>query len=299
MSNAWWALSGGGLLLYSVLAFAAYLLRPSATWVHSSICPYIDTIIVTVAMIALARPDYPIWVGYMLIISSISAIQSTRYVAGFTLWSIAWYWLGMWVLGASGRAAAPWQLGVGVTLMSAFTAINADVISTSNRRLQRMVHDASMTDPLTGVANRRRFREILDMHNTPDTRPLAVIMYDIDNFKEMNETRGHVHADTVLVQVCDELRVCFREADSVARYGGDELVVLAHVASADDALAVAQRSIDRVRDRAGVSLSAGVAIYPLNAITLDAAVVSADHALGQAKRAGKARVALATERTAA
>jgi diguanylate cyclase (GGDEF)-like protein len=299
MSRAWWLFSGIGLLVYSIAMFGTYLRWPSATWVHSSLCPYIDTLIVTIAMIAVARPDYPIWVGYMLVISSLSAVQSTRYVLAFSVWTIACYWVGTWVLDASGRAAMSWQLGVGVSLMSMFTALNADVISTSNRRLQRMVLDASMTDPLTGVANRRRFREILDMHRAPGTRPLAVIMYDLDNFKQINETKGHVYADGVLVNVCTELRSCFRDADAVARYGGDELVVLAHVASADDAMIIARRSLDEVRERAGVALSAGVAIYPLNAMTLEGAVQAADRALGRSKREGKARVTLAEERTAA
>jgi diguanylate cyclase (GGDEF)-like protein len=217
----------------------------------------------------------------------------------FSVWSIACYWAGTWSIEASGRGAMSWQLGVGVSLMSMFTALNADVISTSNRRLQRMVLDASMTDPLTGVANRRRFREVLDMHAVPGTRPLAVIMYDLDNFKQINETRGHVYADGVLINVCTELRACFRDADAVARYGGDELVVLAHVASADDAMIIARRSLDQVAERAGVALSAGVAIYPTNAITLEGAVQAADRALGRSKREGKARVSLAEERTAA
>src|SRR6185295_18664122 len=101
----------------------------------------------------------------------------------------------------------------------------------------------------------------------------------------VKETYGHVHADGVLVRACDALRECFREADSVARYGGDELVVLAHVASAGDAAAVAERSLEHVRLQAGVELSVGVAVYPLNAITLDGAVTAADDALGAAKRA--------------
>lgn len=87
----------------------------------------------------------------------------------------------------SGRADPSWQLATVVSIMLIFTAINSDVISTSNRRLQGMVLHASLTDPLTGLANRRRFREILDAHHSPDTRPLAVLMYDVDNFKQINE----------------------------------------------------------------------------------------------------------------
>jgi diguanylate cyclase (GGDEF)-like protein len=183
--------------------------------------------------------------------------------------------------------------------MLMFTAINAEVISTSNRRLREMVLHASLTDPLTGLANRRRFREILDLHDVPDTRPLAVLMYDVDNFKRINEERGHVYADTVLVRICAELRIALRDADVVARYGGDELVVLAHVASVEDALTLGERSLEHIRATAEVELSLGIAVYPLTAATLDDAVHSADEALGRAKRAGKARAVIAAARIAA
>ena len=180
-----------------------------------------------------------------------------------------------------------------------FTAINSEVISTSNRRLQQMVLNASLTDPLTGLANRRRFREILDSHHSADSRPLGVLMYDVDNFKAINEEYGHVHADGVLVEICAALRATMRGADVVARYGGDELVVLAHVASVDEAAALGERSITHIRQTTGIELSVGVAVYPLTATTIDAAVEAADNALGQAKREGKARAVIAAARTAA
>ena len=298
MSTAWWLLSGGGLLVYSVAAFAYYLRRPHADWLHKTVSPYIDTAIVTIAMIALARPSYPIWIGYLLIVSSLSAVQNIRYVVLFSLWAVVAYWCGIAVLDLSGRADPSWQLATVVSIMLVFTAINSEVISTSNRRLQEMVLHASLTDPLTGLANRRRFREILDSHHSPDERPLAVLMYDIDNFKQINEERGHVFADTVLVRVCDELRTALRGADVVARYGGDELVVLAHAASLEDARAIGERSLVHIRAITGVELSLGIAVYPLSAATLEDTVRAADDALGSAKRAGKARAMVATVRAA-
>jgi diguanylate cyclase len=171
--------------------------------------------------------------------------------------------------------------------------MNSDIIGTSNRKLRAMVREASLTDPLTGLANRRMFREVLEAHMAPAMRPLAVLMYDVDNFKEINESRGHVEADTVLVAIAEELRACFRDADVVARYGGDEIIVLAHVNSANEASMLGERSLLLVKERCGVTLSAGVAIFPLTAPTLEAAVIAADGALGEAKHTGKARVAIA------
>jgi diguanylate cyclase (GGDEF)-like protein len=252
-----------------------------------------------VATIAVARPDLPIWVGYLLIISSLSMLHTTRYLLAFSVWCIAVFWCSVAAAAALDRGTVAWQMDIVVTAMAVFTALNCDLISASNRKLRELVRQASMTDPLTGLDNRRRFREVLDAHTVPDARPLAVLMYDVDNFKALNEERGHVSADGVLVRIAEELRETFRDADTVARYGGDELVVLAHVDSLDDAVAMAERSLQRIAEHAGVRMSAGVSVYPVTALSLEDAVRDADDALGRAKRAGKARVAAASIRPAA
>lgn len=293
MSTGWWLASGGSLLAYSILMLALYIRNPERVWLHSHLGPVVDTVMITVAVVALARPEYPLWIGYALVISSLSAVRSTRFVLLFSLWVLAAYWTGEIALELSGRAEHSWQLATVVSIMIIFTAANADTISSSNRRLRDMVLAASLTDPLTGLANRRRLRQIVDEHEGNPGSPLAVLMYDIDNFKQLNEDHGHVYADDVLVQVCAELRQVFRSADAVARYGGDELVVLAHVASPDEAVAIGQRSLNRVRDACGVQLSLGVAVYPTNAPTIDAAIKAADDALRLAKQAGKDRLVAA------
>ena len=204
------------------------------------------------------------------------------------------FWLGIAGAQALRDADVSWRISIIASIMYIFTAMNCEVISSSTRRLREMVTLASNTDPLTGLHNRRRFREALDAaEGAGSSRSLAVIMYDIDNFKRFNEELGHVHADGILTRVGEELRHCFRDADSVARYGGDELIVLAQVDTVADGMAVAQRSLEQVRTRVGIDLSAGVALYPACAPTLESAVAAADAALGTAKRAGKFRAHLA------
>ncbi len=291
MEFAWWLVSSVGLLVYACAMFGICIRWPDKTWIHRDVSPFSDVFVVTLAIIAVAQPDFPIFVGYYLIIMSLSTFHSTKYVVAFAVFAVANMWAGIAIADSLGRGEMNVQLSVVASIMAIFTAMNCDVISTSTRKLREMVLEASMTDPLTGLQNRRRFREILDAHNTP-TRPLAVIMYDVDNFKQINETRGHVHADTVLIAIGEELRKCFRDADAVARYGGDELIVLAHVDSTADAMMMGQRSLDQVRTATGISLSAGVAVYPITTESLDDAVNCADQALGQAKRDGKARVLL-------
>lgn len=292
MSAAWWLVSGGGLLVYSVAAFCHYAMRPNQLWLHKNVLPYADAVAVTLAIVALARLDQPIWIGYFLIITSLSTFHSSRYQLFFSVCCIAMLYAAAGTLHLAERADVPWRITVIVSIMAVFTALNCDVIATSNRTLRARVRKASLTDPLTGLDNRRRFREVLDAHSEGNA-PLAVLMYDLDNFKEINEEHGHVYADSVLTRVATEMRACFRDADTVARYGGDELIVLAHVAGIDDATSMAERSLVRVRSQVGVNMSAGVAVYPLTAASLDAAVKDADDALGRAKHSGKARVAVA------
>jgi diguanylate cyclase (GGDEF)-like protein len=290
MSTTWWLVSGGGLLLYSILVFGYYLRQPNDLALHKDITPFSDAAFVTLAIVALARLDQPIWIGYMLIITSLSTFHSTRYLLLFSLCIIVMLWTAAIVLDATGRQELPWRLTIVVSIMAVFTAINCDTITTSHRKLRNMVREAALTDPLTGLDNRRRFRQVLDSHDLPEARPLAVLMYDVDNFKQINEERGHVAADVVLVQVAQELKASFRDADTIARYGGDELIVLAHVATLADAIAMGERSLEQIEAQVGITLSAGVSVYPVTAPTLEAAVRQADDALGRAKHTGKARV---------
>lgn len=294
MSPAWMLISGGGLLAYSAAMLALYW-RRGLLPAYENLSPYADTLWVTVAIVALARPEYPIWMGYFLVIPSLANFHSTRYVLGFSFWSLGNCLAAFTIVAATGRADVQWQFATIVGFMAVFTALNSDIIAQSNRKLRSLVYEASLTDPLTGLDNRRGFRKVLEAHGAPQRgqEPIAVVMYDLDNFKQINETCGHVYADSVLISVAQTLRESFRDADTVARYGGDEMIVLAHVAAIEDAFEMAKRSIERVREAVGVTLSAGVSVYPFSAATLEAAVNEADVALGRAKHGGKARAILA------
>jgi diguanylate cyclase (GGDEF)-like protein len=298
MSFPWWMASGGGLLVYSLIMLAIYLHWPQKTWIHSDLTPYSDVLLVTLAIVAVAEPELPIWIGYVLIIMSLSALHTTKYLLAYSFFAMIMFWVAVDLSQLLGRAELNTQIATVASILFVFTAMNCDVIATSNRKLREMVLHASRTDPLTGLQNRRRFREVLDAHAGGE-RSLAVIMYDVDNFKSINEEKGHVHADGVLVAIAEELRRCFRDADAVARYGGDEIIVLAQVEAPDDAVVLAERSLERVWDAAAINLSAGVAVFPLCAPSLDETVRAADEALGRAKRSGKARVDVAPARTLA
>jgi diguanylate cyclase (GGDEF)-like protein len=161
----------------------------------------------------------------------------------------------------------------------------------------------SVTDSLTNLYNRRRLVEELEDEVRRCQRlkhPFAVLMVDVDHFKQYNDAFGHMAGDQVLVRVAAALKESVREVDSVARYGGEEFVVLMPEATEREASTLAERLRKRVAAEAfehrGVTISLGVAQYPIGGETADEVLAAADSALYDAKRAGRNRVALAGPR---
>ncbi|GAB6094979.1 hypothetical protein JCM14469_12310 [Desulfatiferula olefinivorans] len=113
------------------------------------------------------------------------------------------------------------------------------------RDLERRV----ATDPLTGCYNRRALEGILnhDLHNAHrHQRPLSLIMMDIDHFKTINDTHGHLVGDEVLRRLSVEIPEVVRKSDTLARYGGEEFVIVLPEASADQAVVIAHRIRKRI-----------------------------------------------------
>ena len=150
------------------------------------------------------------------------------------------------------------------------------------------------TDDLTGLANRRAFYEALDSA-TRRTGPAggpAVLLVDLDRFKEVNDSLGHHTGDELLQVVAERLRRLVRGEDVLARLGGDEYALLLHSATAAETEALAQRLRARLRDPVqlgAVSLTAdasiGVALAPAHASTATGLLQRADLAMYAAKRA--------------
>lgn len=162
------------------------------------------------------------------------------------------------------------------------------------------------TDDLTGLPNRRvaedRLREYVGLARR-EAKPLTLAMLDLDHFKRVNDTYGHATGDGVLKAVAQLLREAMREHDVVARWGGEEFLLGLYGAPAAGCMQRVSALLARVRQHAftapggqsiPVTLSAGVAAYPANGTDLDGLVAAADHALYQAKAAGRDRVHLAS-----
>src|SRR5947207_14371725 len=117
-------------------------------------------------------------------------------------------------------------------------------VSIENIALHELVSEQAVTDDLTGLSNKRRFRDVLAKEAARAERfdhPLSLLMLDIDGFKRVNDTRGHVQGDEVLRRVARVLRADSREIDEPARYGGEEFAIALPETGLDGAAEVAAR----------------------------------------------------------
>jgi diguanylate cyclase (GGDEF)-like protein len=174
-------------------------------------------------------------------------------------------------------------------------------VSIENVDLHETVQRQAVTDELTGLSNHRRFQEALvselERARRFDTG-VGLVMLDIDNFKQVNDTHGHQVGDRVLQEVARVLRTESREVDEPARYGGEELAVVLPGADLDGAYGLAERvrvGIETLSFAGGdgdalrVTASFGAAALPETAHDHGSLIAAADVALYAAKRAGKNR----------
>ena len=166
----------------------------------------------------------------------------------------------------------------------------------SRQELERV----SVTDALTGLSNRRRMTEVLRNEVLRSQRlkhTFAVLMTDVDHFKLYNDTHGHPAGDELLKQLATILREETRDVDLVARYGGEEFLVLLPETKARKAADVAERvrrRLEALPAPAGhVTLSIGIAEFPLHGDNGEKLIDVADAALYEAKRSGRNRVIVA------
>jgi two-component system cell cycle response regulator len=189
-----------------------------------------------------------------------------------------------------------------------------DELDEKNRELEvvnKKLRKLSITDGLTELFNHRHVHELLHEEFERSRRsgePMAVVMLDLDRFKQVNDTYGHPTGDVILYETAEILRHTAREIDMTGRYGGEEFIVILPGATEDAANQFAERVRQRVaehvyRDEATevrMTVSSGVASFPsLDIDSPDMLVKRADEALYTAKETGRNRVIRASEATAA
>jgi diguanylate cyclase (GGDEF)-like protein len=179
-------------------------------------------------------------------------------------------------------------------------------VSVENIGLHERVSEQAVTDGLTGLANNRRLREWMDVESQRLGRfggELSLVLLDVDDFKQVNDTYGHLQGDEVLRALGRILREESRGIDEPARYGGEEFVLALPETPKDGAVEVAERVRERIQatkidgvdgnPALGVTASVGVATMPTDGDDPTSLLAAADAALYEAKRSGKNRVVAA------
>jgi diguanylate cyclase (GGDEF)-like protein len=264
------------------VAFAACL---ATIWVIAPISPW--------QTIAVAGPALAIWLTVQGFSEDLSGNEWANLVGGFALLLLVGY-VGSLRLHLLDRAAFAQRL--------ADQASTAELHQELRRQRGRQLLLGKMAsrDSLTGVLNRATFLRLggrLSRDAAAEGRPSAVVFLDLDHFKQINDELGHPVGDRLLVAVAEALLGSVSRGDLVARYGGDEFVVLLCDADAPTAMGVADRLRGNVEQIAagyqtsgpGVSISVGVAECHGD---LRVALELADNALYRAKRSGRNRTEL-------
>jgi diguanylate cyclase (GGDEF)-like protein len=178
------------------------------------------------------------------------------------------------------------------------TMANEAAMALENARLYEDARALADRDPLTGFYNHRFLHERLGeevVRAQRARRPLSVLMLDLDDFKLVNDTFGHLFGDRVLTWTAELIRSTLRGSDIPARYGGDEFAIILPETDGDDARRAAGRILDAFRDQAFVGeqrgpvpigASIGVATFPADGRTATELIAGADAALYQVKRDG-------------
>jgi diguanylate cyclase (GGDEF)-like protein len=172
-------------------------------------------------------------------------------------------------------------------------------VAIDNVLLHNEAQRLSITDGLTGLWNYRYFTMTIGKEIERSARfgrPLALLMLDIDLFKTVNDTYGHQRGDAVLVELAGRIRAQVRDVDTVARYGGEEIVVVLPETDEAGAAQAAERICDAVRRRpfgepghgeVEVTVSIGAAVFPAHGASSTTLLRRADEALYRAKNEGR------------
>jgi len=192
-----------------------------------------------------------------------------------------------------------------VTLVALSFFANLQRTLVAWRDTAQEMHTLAHTDALTGLANRRAAQEVLGREVARADRydrDVAVLMLDLDRFKVLNDTYGHPVGDRVLVALAERLRAHVRASDLVARWGGEEFVVVAPETATSQARKLAEHlraqvAKDAFLDGHRVTVSVGVASFRPGD-DIEALVSRADAALYRAKEAGRNRVTVVEDLTA-
>src|SRR3954467_5111564 len=228
-----------------------------------------------------------VWVGFQA-----AYFFPRRHVIGHVAVTGITYALALDSVPGSDRAQR-WLLLFGVVLLIALMA--ATLRERVNRLIARLA-DAARTDPLTGLLNRRGLQELMEVETERalrSSRPLSIVVGDLDHFKHLNDRSGHAAGDLALRRFGEIAESASRRIDAVARIGGEEVALLLPATEQHAAYLLAERLRRAVKEPSAdgelPSVSFGVASFPSHAADAEALMHAADQALYAAKAMGRDR----------
>ena len=179
-----------------------------------------------------------------------------------------------------------------------YVALFSDI--TEKKKSEELIWRQANFDTLTGLPNRDMFRDRLGQEVKKSIRaelPLALLLVDLDQFKEVNDTLGHAVGDMLLIEAAHRISSCVRESDTVARLGGDEFtIVISEISDNTHVEDVAQKIIAKLAEPfhlgnevVYISASIGITLYPIDSIDIDMLMKNADQAMYAAKNKGRNR----------
>ena len=190
------------------------------------------------------------------------------------------------------------------------SAIEPGAIALDNALRVQRAEALSVTDDLTSLYNSRFLSQVLRREAkraSRSGRPLSLLFLDLDGFKSVNDTHGHLSGSRALVEAAGVIRSSARETDMVARFGGDEFALVLPDTGSDGAMAVGERIRDRIAAyeflqadglRVRLTTSVGVATLPDVAASVEALIQAADQAMYRVKERGKNGIHVAGSETA-
>jgi diguanylate cyclase (GGDEF)-like protein len=254
-----------------------------------------STLITALAYFSGQRPS-PMVFFYLWVFLYAAYFFSRRETIGQIVYVAAIY---AWLLSVRTPANAPawWIVEMGTLLVA---AVLVHGLRERAEQLIARLYDAARSDPLTGLPNRRGFRELLDLELERARRSgtrMTVVVGDLDHFKDVNDRAGHAVGDAVLQRVADLLRGGKRAIDVATRIGGEEFALILPDTDARGAFLVAERLRESLRetfaaDTVPITISFGVATFPAHAETAASLLHAADEALYAAKESGRNRTVL-------
>jgi diguanylate cyclase (GGDEF)-like protein/putative nucleotidyltransferase with HDIG domain len=313
----------GGFFVFGGILALVSLLLPHAAAVMTAGLAAIGSFAIVSGVVLLAVPQvmpqklltYVLFCGNLLISAGIYFTQSTG-----SVYALLYVWVGFQAAYfLSHRHAAGHVAACGVTyaialdtvpgadrdqrwlLMVGVVGVIALMVAVLRERVDRLIArlaDAARTDALTGLLNRRGFQELMEVETERalrSSRPLAILVGDLDHFKHLNDRFGHAAGDVALRRFADIASSASRRIDAVARIGGEEFALLLPDTEQHAAYLLAERLRRSVKEPGAASgaelptVSFGVASFPSHAADAEALMHAADQALYAAKAMGRDR----------